>query len=128
MPGPEHAKELPIEVRCREPQGYPKAGCELTWSPPEEARFPQRYRASSERRRQAGQWASGGGGALRFHLRHAFLKLASEMGNDAELALDEHELSAVMHFVFLRAEEAFEACFLCFAIGFSDHLREKFGS
>ena len=68
--------------------------------------------------------ASGFGGA---QLGYAFVELACAVGNDAELALDEHELGAVVHFVFLGAEEAFETRFHGFAIGLGNSYDEKFG-
>ena len=57
---------------------------------------------------------------------HAFVELAGDVGNDAELAFDEHELGAMVHFVFLGAEEAFEAGPDGFAVGVSDFFGENF--
>ena len=68
----------------------------------------------------------GGSGALRFHLGHAFLELTGEVGNDAELAFDEHKLGAVMHFVFFGTQQAFEAGLLCLAVGLGDVFRKEF--
>jgi hypothetical protein len=70
-------------------------------------------------------WSGVGlGGA---HLGEAFVELAGDVGDDTELALDEHELGAVVHFVFLGAEEAFEAGLDGFAIGVGDFFGENFG-
>ena len=56
-----------------------------------------------------------------------FVEAASDGGDDAELALDEHELGAMVHFVFLGAEDAFEAGFGRFSVGFDDGLGEELG-
>ena len=41
----------------------------------------------------------------------AGLHFASHVGDDAEEALDEHQLAAVVHFVFLHGKNHFEAAF-----------------
>src|SRR5437773_9333592 len=73
-----------------------------------------------------GNSVSGGGGTLRFHLGQAFLALTSEVRNDADLALNEHELSAMMHFVLFGAEDAFQTGLGRFSVRFSDTLSENF--
>src|ERR1043165_2151136 len=42
--------------------------------------------------------------------RHSSLHLPREMRHEAELALDHHELSAVMHFVLFGREQHFKPC------------------
>src|ERR1700674_2620640 len=54
--------------------------------------------------KRAGLALRGGGGQAGLHL-------AREMRDDAEDALDEHELSPVVHFVFFDGENHFEAAF-----------------
>jgi hypothetical protein len=58
-----------------------------------------------------GGLASGGSFAGSRHGGHASLHFARHMRNDADHALDEHELGAVMHFVLFDAEEHFEPRF-----------------
>jgi hypothetical protein len=65
----------------------------------------------------------GGGGA---QLSDSFVELARGVGNDTELTLDEHQLSAMVHFVFLGAEETFEAGLVGFSVGFGDVFCEEF--
>jgi hypothetical protein len=74
-----------------------------------------------------------GGGHLGFrgrgaHLGDLFVKSTGDVGHDAELALDKHELSAVVHLVFLDAEETFEASLLCFSVCIGHDLGEELGS
>src|SRR5215467_3083489 len=85
------------------------------------------YRASSRRQSQYAEGDSSRSGALCFHLRHAFLKLPGEMGDDAKLAFDEHELGPVVHFMLFSTEEALEAGLLGLAVGIGDPFREEFG-
>ena len=66
---------------------------------------------------------------LRFgsaHLGYALVELARDVRNDADLALDEHELRAVMHLVLLNAEKALEACLGGFAVRLGDLFGEEF--
>ena len=43
------------------------------------------------------------------HLGDPFLELSSEVRHDAQLPLDQHQLSAMVHLVFLGAEQVLEA-------------------
>ena len=56
-----------------------------------------------------------------------FVEATGDVGDDAELALDEHELSAVVHLVFLGAEDAFEAGLGGFSVRLGDGFGEEFG-
>ena len=66
----------------------------------------------------------GGGGA---QLSDSFVELAREVGNDTELTLDEHQLSAMVHFVFLGAEETLETRLVGFSVGLGDVFCEESG-
>jgi hypothetical protein len=80
-------------------------------------------RPSLNTTQNASRLGFGGGGT---HLGDLFVEAAGDVGNDTELALDEHELSAVVHLVFLGAEEAFEAGLGGFAVGLGDGFCEDF--
>ena len=54
------------------------------------------------------------------------VEATGDVGDDAELALDEHELSAVVHLVFLGAEDAFEAGLGGFSVRLGDGFGEEF--
>jgi hypothetical protein len=67
--------------------------------------------------------AGSGFGGL--HLGDTFVELAGDVRNDAELALDEHELGSMMHFVLFSAENALEARLDGGAIGIGYAFFEK---
>ena len=41
-------------------------------------------------------------------LRHSFLHLTGEVGNNADNALDQHQLAAMMHLVLLYRDDQFK--------------------
>ena len=47
----------------------------------------------------------------RAHLRDSLLRLPGQMRDDAQLPLDQHELAAMMHFMFLCTQEPFKPRF-----------------
>jgi len=73
--------------------------------------------------------ASGFGGVLLLpHLGYALLELTREVGHNAELPLDQHELGAVVHLVFLDTEQPLEARPGGNSVRFGHRLGEEFRS
>jgi len=61
------------------------------------------------------------------HLGHPLVELPSQMWNDAQLALDQHELRAMVHLVLLRAKQPLKSGLRCFSVGLGHPLRQEFG-
>src|SRR5207245_3846249 len=60
------------------------------------------------------------------HLGHPLVELPSQMRNDAQLALDQHELRAMVHLMLLRAKQPLESGLRHFSVGLGHPLRQEF--
>src|SRR5260370_26434359 len=60
------------------------------------------------------------------HLGHPLVDLPSQMRNDAQLALDQHELRAMVNLMLLRAKQPLESGLRRFSVGLGHPLRQEF--